>query len=219
MLNLDSVTLVSVTSIKLERTLKALHYSARNIKFGRVMICTHLDSLHLDGIENVQVKRMGSLNDYSYNVIYELPPLIQTEYALIVQFDGFVVNPQAWDSEFLNYDYIGAPFELPPADDAITHRDRSGRLFRVGNGGFSLRSKRLMDLPISTKMPWTDFHGVFNEDCFICANNRHLYEAAGMRFAPLEVAAKFSRESNIPENEGIGTFGFHGKFSSFNNLI
>jgi len=219
MLRLNEVTLVSVTSVNIDRTLKALKYSMNGITYGDVMVCTHLDSSELGGIRNVQVPRMNSLNDYSYTIIYRLPEFIHTRHALIIQSDGFVINPDVWEDEFLDYDYIGAPFELPNQDDPITHRDRNGKLFRVGNGGFSLRSKKLMNFPVEHEIPWTDFHGVFNEDCFICANNRHLYEENGFKFAPLEVAVKFSKESEIAENQGVKTFGFHGKFSSHNSLI
>ena len=31
---------------------------------------------------------------------------------LIVQDDGFIINKNLWDEEFLSYDYIGAPWPL-----------------------------------------------------------------------------------------------------------
>ena len=40
-------------------------------------------------------------------------------------------------------------------------------------------------------------------------NNRHIYENLGCKFAPLEVAVRFSQEKRIPECEGIVPFGFH----------
>ena len=52
---------------------------------------------------------------------------------LLIQWDGYVVNPEAWDPAFLGCDYLGAKWYWH--DDGM----------RVGNGGFSLRSRRLLD--------------------------------------------------------------------------
>ena len=49
----------------------------------------------------------------------------------------------------------------------------------------------------------------FAEDGNICVHNKHVYEAAGCIFAPLDVAMSFSRELPIPEYDGRKTFGFH----------
>ena len=38
---------------------------------------------------------------------------------------------------------------------------------------------------------------------------RHIYEQLGCKFAPVEVAAKFSHEKQLPETQGITPFGFH----------
>jgi len=124
----------------------------------------------------------------------------------LVHADGFVVNPSAWRDEFLDYDYIGAPWPLPKDD--FSYRDINGKIFRVGNS-VSLRSKRLLDLPIKLNLPWEPYHGFYNEDGFICGKNRHIYEANGMRFAPLDVAKYFSHETMIPEVRNIKPFAFH----------
>jgi hypothetical protein len=48
-----------------------------------------------------------------------------------------------------------------------------------------------------------------NEDGFICCHNRKWLEKHGCLFAPLEVAVRFSKEHEIPENKGLTTFAFH----------
>ena len=63
-------------------------------------------------------------------------------------------------------------------------------------------------------MNWGDFYKHFGykntaEDGNICVHNRHIYEALGCKFAPVEVAAKFSQEKQLPETKGIKPFGFH----------
>ena len=72
-----------------------------------------------------------------------------------------------------------------------------------------------MDLPNKLGLEWKSFHGFYNEDGFICAMNRHIYEENGIKYAPLEVAKYFSHEAPIPEINGITPFGFHGKGSKW----
>ena len=38
--------------------------------------------------------------------MHRLASYIETDFVLIVQYDGFVLHAQAWDDDFLNYDYI-----------------------------------------------------------------------------------------------------------------
>ena len=61
-------------------------------------------------------------------------------------YDGFVVHPECWRDEFLNYDYIGSPWPLPKPGTKHCYHDIHGNLCRVGNS-VSIRSKRLMDFP------------------------------------------------------------------------
>ena len=49
----------------------------------------------------------------------------------------------------------------------------------------------------------------YHEDGNICVHNRHIYEKEGCKFAPINVAVRFSQENRIPECEGITPFGFH----------
>jgi hypothetical protein len=49
-----------------------------------------------------------------------------------------------------------------PSDD-FSYRDIHGNIVSVGNS-VSLRSKRLLELPIQLKLPWEPYHGFYNED-------------------------------------------------------
>jgi len=208
MLELPNVTLVTLTSTGLYSALKALLYSARGIKFGRVLFISHKKPLFMpESVDFQSTSRIRGLDEYSYRTIFELPKYIDTEFAMLIHADGFIVNPDAWKKEFLDYDYIGAPFALPKDD--FSYRDAFGKIVRVGNGGVSLRSKRLMDLALKLDLPWESFHGSYNEDGFICCKNRHIYEANGMKFAPIELAKYFSHEKPTPEIDGAKPFAFH----------
>ena len=123
------------------------------------------------------------------------------------------MNPDSWTEEFLQYDYIGAIWPLP--QDDFSFRDEDGVIQRMGNGGFTLRSKKLLSLAKELDLEWKSYHGFYNEDGFIACHNRHIYEHEGCKFAPLEVAVNFSKELEIPENVGIKTFGVHGIKNAF----
>lgn len=209
MVNLNNITLVSITSVNVDRTIRALKYSMKGINFGEVILLTDKD-VSPSGIKIVKIEPLDYIG-YSRFIVYELHKFINTEFVLIIQDDGFVTNPEMWDSEFLNYDYIGAPFPIPNTNDNISYRDPFGNLIRVGNGGFSLRSKKLLELPTILNLEWKAYFGYYNEDGFFAVHNRHLLEENGCNFAPIEIASKFSIEYPTSETEGITPFGFHGK--------
>ena len=114
-------------------------------------------------------------------------------------------------NNFLNYEYIGAPYPLP--QDNFSYRDIDGNLIRVGNS-VSLRSKKLLDLPIQLGLEWKSFHGYYNEDGYICVNYRHKYLENGIKFANIDVAKYFSHEMMIPEVQGIKPFAFHRHYGT-----
>jgi hypothetical protein len=210
MLILKNITLVSMSSVNIDSTINAILKSCEGIEFGDVKLITHEKPNDLpSSIKFCEIDRINNINEYSYNIIYKLSDYIETDYALIIQSDGYVINPSSWKEEFLEYDYIGAPFDLPR--DNFSLRDITGNIFRVGNGGFSLRSKKLIDLPNKLNLEWKPFHGFYNEDGFICVNYRHEYIKHGCKFADINIAKYFSHENELPETKDIVPFAFHGK--------
>jgi len=215
MKELLNVTLIALTSIRVERTIKALKYSSKNIKFNSVKLLTD-KNISDDLIDIVKIPEIN-YEEYSRFIVYDLHKYIDTPYVIIIQDDGFIVNSDKWDDNFLNYDYIGAPWPLPK--DNFSYRDINNNIIRVGNGGFSLRSKKLLSMSEELDLEWKSYYGYYNEDGFFTCHNRHIFESNGCIFAPLDVAKYFSHESNIPEIQGITPFGFHGKNKHYNNLI
>lgn len=141
--------------------------------------------------ENILMPDM-SLADYSIYVMKQLIADIKldTEFILFTQTDGFVIDGTAWKSEFLDYDYIGAPWP-----------EHVSPQYRVGNGGFSLRSKKLMTILQDNKYP-----AQHPEDAQICRVLRPFLEKENIKFAPPEIAEWFSCESTYKAHQ---TFGFH----------
>lgn len=214
-LALPDVTLVTISSVHLHRSAAAMHLSMRHVDFGDAVLITHARPAGIDPrIRLATVPRLTSIDDYNRFVVFELWRHVATSHCLIVQADGFVLDPRAWDDRFLEFDYIGAPWPL--SDSAYV--DPFGHHQRVGNGGFSLRSHRLLTVPQRAHVEWEvnqgSFYrhmgaGLYSEDGCICVHNRHVYEADGCVFAPVEIAACFSQETPVPESRGIVPFGFH----------
>ena len=144
----------------------------------------------------VEIQRFDSIASYSEFVLKCLWPFVSSEFMLIVHWDGFVANPSLWKREFLSFDYIGAPWGW--ANDHMS----------VGNGGFCLRSARLIqeckDVNIR-RHPEILFGGI--EDIVICRLYHDYLEGKGIRFAPRELAEQFSYESGSIRQV---PFGFHG---------
>ncbi|HYM35393.1 MAG TPA: DUF5672 family protein [Steroidobacteraceae bacterium] len=199
MLNLGNVTLCGVDTRTPDLALQALKCSMRRIRFGAVILFSNsqpalCEQAAASGVKITDVGAINSIEDYSKFMVTGLADYIPTEFALVTQWDGFVLNPQAWSDEFLQYDYIGALWRDKVGDRA------------VGNGGFSLRSKRLFNALLGPDIVVTH-----PEDLCICDVNRERLERNyGIRFAPPEVAAKFSYEHVRPTTPA---FGFHGIFN------
>lgn len=153
-----------------------------------------------EGFNVILVEKISNISDYNKIILKELPEHLKTDYALIIQYDGFVINPNRWSDFFFNFDYIGAPW---PAGEVF------GREAIVGNGGFSLRSKKIIECSVKY-LPSHDF--TFPEDAMVCRILRpSLEEIDKVVFAPVEVARHFSFE--LEPIIDIKPFGFHGLFS------
>jgi hypothetical protein len=132
--------------------------------------------------------------DYNRVMLELLPWVVQEDFTLVLNNDGYATNPGSWDGGFLNYDYIGASIPWYPEDR------------KVGNGGFSLRSKKLLNAITKFNLPLDQ-----PEDYVISFLFKDQMESLGVKFAPTAYADKFSLEfvENSPW-EGR-SFGFHGR--------
>lgn len=147
---------------------------------------------------NVINTRPVNIGYYSEFCIKRLKHYVESEYCLIFQDDGFILNPHLWENEFFEYDYIGAPWPL------YIGWPREG--YQVGNGGFSLRSKKFLD--VSSQLEST----TANEDTYILNQNRDHLNSCGIKIAPVEVARKFAIEFELDKEHTLSScFGFHSK--------
>ena len=200
-IQLKNVTIICVDGVNPHIGLKALKYSIRHIDFAKNLLISHIKPDNIP--DNISFQEIPKLthDTYSQFMLHELYKYVDTDYCLTIHDDGFIINPHLWSDEFLEYDYIGAPwYHTVPY---------YGQKYRVGNGGFSLRSKKLVNLCRNIK---TNSH----EDANISIRNRDLLEHYGCKFPSVEVAMRFSLEEEIPECPfDLNTcFGFHGKGTS-----
>jgi len=197
MLQLPGVTLVCIDTANHALALRAIARSTAAIRFARTLFLTDALPAGLSAPAEVEVATIAPITSrdaYSTFVLKRLLPFVRSEHVLLVQWDGYVINPAAWDDAFLDCDYLGAKW--------FWHHDA----MRVGNGGFSLRSRRLL---AALEDPRVEL--VEAEDTTIGRTFRPLLEREhGIRFGSEALADKFAFEAAYP----IGKpFGFHGLFN------
>jgi len=184
--------------------LRALDRFRREIRFARTLLLT--DAIPADirlpeGIDVIATGPIGSHEEYSRIALKELYPHIATSHVLLVQWDGYVAHADLWIHQFLDCDYLGAPW--PDGKGGHT----------VSNGGFSLRSRKLLEALQDDHFPLV----TNTEDVTICSHHRSRLESDfGIRFASPELAKWFSFKMDAGDViAGAKTFGFHGVFNLF----
>jgi len=193
MLDLPGVTLCCVDTANHALAARALRRSAIGIRFARSLFITDR-RVDEPGIEVRTIATLTSRDDYSRFVLASLLDHVDTPHVLLVQWDGYALNPAAWRGDFLDCDYIGAKWFWAPEGQ------------RIGNGGFSLRSRRLLEALRDPRIVLTEA-----EDVTIGRTFRALLERDhAIRFATESQADQFAFEAAYP----IGLpFGFHGLYN------
>jgi len=194
--NLKSVTLVCIdTTNKVHLAERALEKSLEQADFTAVKLLTD-DTTRKWA---VKIPKINGLEGYSNFIVRELHKYISSTHCLVVQYDGYVLNGAAWTDDFLKFDYIGAP--------------SWGMNMAVGNGGFSLRSLRLLTVGATHALG----ENCHPEDAWLCFRHKHALEAKNIQFAPPLFAKQFSFEGRSYDGHGwhgtpnqyCGSFGFH----------
>ncbi len=206
MKSLPNVTLISYdNSPAPERTLRALQHCAKLMQFASVVLIGNRRPKGMNG----EVFHQVIDKNYDAAMIWEVRGIrkhVETDFALCVHHDGFIINAGAWRDYWLEYDFIGSPW--PP--DSFC-----GPKYRVGNTGFCLKSKRFMEATAEVGQHYTGRHPIeargWAGDEFCCVEKRPQLEKMGIKFAPVSVACDFGWENNMPEcpRGRPDAFGFH----------
>jgi tetratricopeptide (TPR) repeat protein len=193
MLELPDVTLCCIDTANHELALRALRLSSSHVRFARTLFLT--DRVQdIAGIDVMRIPTLASRAAYSELVLKRLAEHVGTAHLLLIQWDGYVIHPDAWRDAFLACDYLGAKWSWHDPSQS------------VGNGGFSLRSRKLLT---ALQDPRIQLAGP--EDETICRTFRPLLEKEhGIVFGTEALAEAFAFEASYP----IGRpFGFHGLFN------
>lgn len=193
MINLSDVTLVAIDTVCHDLTALAIRDCCEHINFKDIVYFS--DKYHPDIPKSntyILQKPIKNIEDHDNYRWYGVPDLVKTSHMLIIEWDSWIINPDKWDDEFLNYDYIGAPWPW--------HKE-----FKVGNGGFSLRSKALMQF----LKEHDNYKMIVHEDDTLCRVHRPELEKLGFTWASEAIAERFAFERSAPRQ----SFGFHGLFN------
>jgi len=214
MKSLPNVTLISYdNSADPTRTLKALQHCASLIAFADVILCCAVNPSNKGDVFATPVESTGYRGAMEWEV-FGLNEYVDTDFALCIHHDGYIINPDMWRNYWLDYDFIGAPW---PKNPHPAHPGKADSPYRVGNTGICLKSKAFMRETAALrdmfrKSYGTDQHGqTLGGDTFTSQHQRPFLEGLGLKYAPIEVAADFSWESTIEEypRGRPDAFGFH----------
>jgi hypothetical protein len=205
--DLKTVTCVCADCVDAQRAERVLDLCKNHCEFAEVKLFTSCPSGHAHA---VKIDPLVTLYAYSAFCLKRLHELVDTPHMLVVQHDGWVINGDAWNPDWLQYDYVGPLWIHDHVIDPLS----------VGSGGFSLRSRRLMRFVSEHTPAWDGRDGDMHwghEDGTICHKLRAVLHVAGFKFAPPSVAAQFAQGGNCdPAYYCERPFGFHGMWPNIN---
>ena len=204
-LQLPTVCLIIVDCVNANRAIRVLEHCKSLADFGSVKLLTNIPVQYE---HRVKIIPLNSLVAYSIFCLTKLSDYIDQDHVLIVQADGWILNPQSFKQEWLELDWI-SPLYV--------------QYDKCGSGGFSLRSKKLMDNVKSNMPEWNGTQkqadeiqsGLgYYEDGVICLSGLF----SQFKFATLEQAADFAQGGNRnPQYYREYPFGYHGTWQNINH--
>ena len=195
------IDLVAISTNKVKETVAAIRYSSKKITFNNILFITnqHVE----EDFECILIPKLESVVDYN-NIVLDVNKYVKSEFAMIIQHDGHILNPDSWDNNFLNFDYIGAPWPKDKKwnarwdkypNDISSKIKKNIQFNRIGNGGFSLRSKKFLEFSSQFEKNFLK-HGV-PEDIFLNLVNYELSQDFNINYPTVETAIKFSYETPL----------------------
>jgi hypothetical protein len=207
---MKKITVVAITSTDHELTKFSIEKTLENTP-NVEDILVFSDKKILDYGKFVELSTPFTWEDYNQFRLKEVGKYLETEFVLFIEYDGMATNKNSWSDEFFKYDYIGAPFKKQMFGENIN---------QVGNGGFSMRSTKLMKILSEDKnIKLKTFNFLFSEvgieDGTICVEyEKYLRQKYNIDFSPTSLASCFGCEW---ENT-LDSFGFHGLWNLPNFL-
>ena len=148
LIDLKNISLVAIGSTRIKETHLAIRRCCSLANFSSVLYFTDKKNIHDNNdIKYVEIPEIKSKLEYQSFIVKDFPkrilPLLKNEsHVLTINWDGFIVNPNAWKDYFLEFDYIGAPWIKEFSPVLAGH---------CGNGGFCLKSRKFLEAQLSIK--------------------------------------------------------------------
>jgi hypothetical protein len=198
MLSLPDVTLVIIETREHQLAQLALEDCERQVGFGDVLVFTDRPSQFMRANRRVvTVPDWPTKIGWSRFFWQDVAPHMRTSHALCIQWDSWVVDTSMWRDEYLEYDFIGSPW---------WYRDG----MNVGNGGFCLRSTKLMRFLRKNRAQFPCITDL--DDDLLCRKYRPTLESAGFVWSPDNLALDFAFETTRPD-PNARHFGFHAAYN------
>ena len=198
MLDLSRVTLLVVETRAHKISKRVIEDCLHRCNFGDVLIFTDKPGLiPIAGARYIAVPDFPNKREAGAYYYGRAMAHVKTDFALLFEWDAGIFDENRWLPEFFKYDYIGAPWNINPRDPTVHHD--------VGNGGFTLMSKRLGHYICENVRRFPVY-----TDMDVSRTHRASYELAGFRWPDRHLAGKFSWELVARDREN---FGFHGVFT------
>lgn len=196
-LQLPTVTLICVDCLNTRLAIKVIEKCKEKCDFGDIKLLT---SITTEYPHAVKIMPLHSLIAYSIFMLTRIHEYVNTPNIMIVQRDGWILNTESFDYSWLELDFIGGLYM---------------QYDLVGSGGFSLRSKKIMEKAAEIMPKWdgTQKHAdeiqsglSYYEDGELTLSHKFNQ----FKFATLEQAANFSQAGNRnPIYFRERPFGFH----------
>lgn len=206
LLALQDVTLLVIEVMNPPAALRVMHHAMRQVEFAEAVLVTPspVSPELLHGVKNIAFPMRKEVRiDYELTCCRHRASFFKTPFCLFMEWDSLLANAMAWKSEFLAYDFIGAPWPFPlewPKGYPPSTRETC-----VGNGGFTIFSKELCEAVQELTPPEEPLARA--ADVWVCRSLRPALDARGFKFAPPDIAFRFSCEDQLYH----GQFGLHGK--------
>lgn len=193
------LSLVAINMGEISPIFKALDYnlkiSENHIQFKNKIVLTDNACSHpLYEVKNIP--KLNNIEQLNLFCIKELWKYIETPHFMIIQPDGYIINPELWNDEWLNYDYIGAPWS------DLNMKTKLGQP-GIGNGGFCIRSKSLAKFVSNKQKHLSSL--TYNEDGYY---SNVINTEPFLKYPSTKEALAFSQEMLVDPN--IKPFGIHG---------
>ena len=210
---MKNLTLVAIDGLGIATDfyIKLFELCNKEINFENNILFTSAPVDSIYSPENIKINfvQIPKLTYTQFNkfCLTEINSHITTSHIIMIQTDGFICNGENWKDEYFDYDYIGQPWleDEPGSFPWVKSYEES-----VGEGGFTLRSKKLLETLCNIDRSIIDNYQA-NEDIFISSYARDFLKSQGCKFATPEIGIQFCAGYYIDFNKLDSAFGFHAQ--------